>query len=91
MACFEAVNFTITIFWRSVSGNGQATDVLGNNYTITDLIPGVMYNIKLVAVGGGVMSDSTSISISTSTLSSCKYIVIIMKSIHINPLKGNEA
>ena len=53
------------------SGEGQATNVSGSSYTITDLIPDVIYNITLVAIGNGVRSDS--ISISAATLASGKH------------------
>ena len=69
--CFESVDFTLDISWRPTSGEGQAMNVSGNSYNITDLTPGVSYNITLVAIGNGVRSDC--ISISTITLASGKH------------------
>ena len=66
--CFESVDFTVNISWRSASGKGQATNVSGSSYDITSLTPGVSYDITLVAIGDGVRSDP--ISISATTLSS---------------------
>ena len=65
--CFESVDFKVSIFWRSTSGNGQVMNVSGSSYDITGLTPGVSYDITLVAIGDGVRSDS--ISISHTTLS----------------------
>ena len=65
------MNFTFDISWMPASGKGQATNVSGNSYNITDLTPGVSYTITLVAIGDGVRSDS--ISISATTLSSGKH------------------
>ena len=64
--CFESVDFTVTISWSSASsGEGQATNVSGSSYDIAGLTPGVKYDITLVAIGDGVRSDSTSISVTT--------------------------
>lgn len=60
------MNFTVDIFWRSVSGEGEAVNVPGNSYTITGLTPGTTYIITLVAVADGVRSDPISISLTTS-------------------------
>ena len=63
--CFELGEFTVNIFWRSASGNGQVMNVSESSYDITGLTPGVRYHITLVAIGDGVRSDPISISHST--------------------------
>ena len=63
--CFESVDFTVNISWRSASGNGEVRNVSGNSYDITGLTPNVSYDITLVAIGDGIQSDPISISCST--------------------------
>ena len=76
--CFESVDFTVNIFWRSTSGNGQVTNVSRSSYDITGLTPGVTYDITLVAIGDGVRSDN--ISISATTLSRGESMVHVVSS-----------
>lgn len=73
VTCFESVNFSMSISWRSVSVEKQATTVSGNSYDISSLIPGVTYNFTLVAIGDGVSSASASISSTTQSIASGKY------------------
>ena len=75
-ACFESLNFTVDISWRSAHVEGQAVNVSGNSYDITGLTPGVTYNITLVATGGGKRSDSVSISNTTLGPISGKYTLL---------------
>ena len=64
-------------------------NVSGNSYNITDLTPGVSYNITLVAIGNGVRSDS--ISISTITLASGKHVQCMLSIETNNHISLNHA
>ena len=83
--CFESVDFTVNIFWRSTSGQGQVTNVSGSSYDITGLTPGVSYNITLIAIGDGVRSDN--VSISRTTLSRGESTVHVVSRTHDGKVK----
>ena len=64
-ACFESVDFTITISWNPCTGEEQVTNVSGSSYDVTGLSPGVRYGITFVSIGNDIRSDTISICITT--------------------------